>query len=225
MQAMQPPDHPQVKICGLTQAEEAVRCADLGADAVGLVFYKNSPRYVTPEKARSICRKLPSAIAKVGVFVNEPLASLVPIALSCGLTAVQLHGNEPPKFTREVMNQGLQVIKVLYMEGRPGIDQAHTYDASVFLVECAKGIMPGGNAMAWNWRDAADFGTAYPMVLAGGLNPANVGEAIIDAMPDAVDVSSGVESAPGKKDLHRVRQFIEAVHQTAVKRELRRIFK
>lgn len=225
METTDPPKSPQIKICGLTRVEDAVKSAQLGADAIGMVFYKNSPRYVTPEKAKAICRALPGAVAKVGVFVNEPLASLVHIAFSCGLTVLQLHGNEPPKFVRELMDQGFPVIKSLYIEARPSIAQADSYGASAYLVECTHGVMPGGNAMAWNWRDAADSGKTHPLVLAGGLTPENVTQAIEAAMPDAVDVSSGVESTPGKKDMYQIRQFIEAVQCTVVQRELRRIFR
>lgn len=224
METTDRPNAPQIKICGLTRVEDALKCAELGADAVGMVFYKNSPRYVSPEKAKAICRALPASVAKVGVFVNEPLAALQHIALSCGLTVLQLHGNEPPKFVRELMEHGFPVIKGLYVEARPSIKQADTYGASAYLVECARGEMPGGNAMTWNWREAADFGKFHPLILAGGLKPENVAQAIEAAMPDAVDVSSGVESAPGKKDMYQIKQFIEAVQRTDVQRELRRIF-
>jgi len=224
MDTIYSPTHPQIKICGLSSVKDALKCAELGANAIGMVFYKNSPRYITPEKAKTICRAIPKSVAKVGVFVNEPLASLVHVAFSCGLTVLQLHGNEPPKFVRDLMDQGFPVIKALYVETRPSIAQADTYGATAFLVECTQGVLPGGNAMAWNWRDAADFGKSHPLVLAGGLNPENVAQAIDAAMPDAVDVSSGVESAPGKKDMYRVKQFIEAVQRTAVNGEIRRIF-
>ena len=121
-------------------------------------------------------------------------------------------------------DQGLIVIKGLYMESQPNITQVQTYDASAYLVECTQGILPGGNAMTWNWADAAGFGENHPMVLAGGLSFENVASAIHQALPDAVDVSSGVENAPGKKDIHKVKQFIKAVRGCTLKREIRRIF-
>jgi phosphoribosylanthranilate isomerase len=219
------PEFPQVKICGLTKPKEAVKCAELGADAIGLVFFKRSPRYVTREKAKTICDALPETVIKAGVFVDEPFQSLMETVYKCRLTAIQLHGNEPPKLVRDLVAQGMTVIKALYVESRPSIAQVDVYDASAYLVECAAGDLPGGNAMAWDWSDAAAFGKSHPMVLAGGLSPENVAHAIHNAMPDAVDVSSGVENAPGQKDMYRVKQFITAVRQSAPERELRRIFK
>lgn len=220
---------PQIKICGLTNTEEAIKTATAGADAIGLVFFKKSPRYVKPEKAKIICASVPDNITTVGVFVNEPFNSIMDIVATTSLDAVQLHGNEPPKFVRDLTDQGLIVIKGLYMETQPNIAQVKTYDASAYLVECTQGILPGGNAMTWNWADAAVFGENHPMILAGGLSPENISLAINQAIPDAVDVSSGVERAPGKKDIHKVQQFIKAVRKKTDlrgirKRELRRIF-
>lgn len=215
---------PQIKICGLTKPEDAAKCIALGADAIGLVFFKKSPRYVTVPKAQAIVSALPKEGTAVGVFVNEPLSAIMDIVYSCGITTVQLHGNEPPKFVKDLMDQGLRVIKALYMEGEPSVKKMPTYDASAYLVECAEGVLPGGNAQTWNWRDAAPLGDPQPLVLAGGLNADNVRDAIRQAMPDAVDVSSGVESAPGRKDMHKVRLFIKAVKASHTQRELRRIF-
>lgn len=218
------PKHPQVKICGLTKTDQAIKCAELGANAVGLVFFKKSPRYVTREKAAAICNALPETVSKVGVFVDEPFHSLMETVFKCRLNAIQLHGNEPPKLVRDLMDQGLNVIKGLYIESRPSISQVASYSASAYLVECARGDLPGGNAMTWDWEQAAEFAKKYPMVLAGGLSPENVASAIENAMPDVVDVSSGVENAPGNKDMYKVKRFIKAVRATVPKRELRRIF-
>ena len=215
---------PQIKICGLTNTGEAVKTAAAGADAIGLVFFKKSPRYVKPEKAKNICADLPDSVTTVGVFVNEPFNSIMDIVSTSNLRAVQLHGNEPPKFVRQLTDQGLIVIKGLYMEVQPSISQVSTYNASAYLVECTRGELPGGNAMTWNWEDAAEFGNNNPMVLAGGLSPANVASAISKSMPDAVDVSSGVERSPGKKDIHKIIQFIKAVRGSTPTRELRRVF-
>ena len=218
------PKFPQVKICGLTKTEDALKCVSLGADAIGLVFFKRSPRYINREKAKTICDALPEAFPKVGVFVDEPFNSLMETAFKCRLNAIQLHGNEPPKLVRDLIDQGLNVIKALYIESRPSVSQVASYNASAYLVECAQGEMPGGNAMTWNWEDAAEFGRRHPMMLAGGLSCENVASAIEKAMPDMVDVSSGVENAPGKKDMYKVQEFIKAVRGCAPKRELRRIF-
>ncbi len=224
METFLQPKFPQIKICGLTRTDEAIKCASAGADAIGLVFFKKSPRYIKPEKAKTICASLPDNITTVGVFVNEPFNSIMDIVTTSNIGAVQLHGNEPPKFVRQLTDQGLIVIKGLYMETQPSIAQVSTYSASAYLVECTRGELPGGNAMTWNWEDAATFGENHPMVLAGGLSPENVASAINQAMPDAVDVSSGVERTPGKKDIHKVKQFIKAVRGCSPERELRRIF-
>ncbi len=224
METFLQPKFPQIKICGLTNTKEAVKTATAGADAIGLVFFKKSPRYIKPEKAKIICASLPDHITTVAVFVNEPFNSIMDIVTTSNIGAVQLHGNEPPKFVRQLTDQGLIVIKGLYMETQPSIAQVSTYSASAYLVECTRGELPGGNAMTWNWEDAAAFGKDHPMVLAGGLSPENVASAISKSMPDAVDVSSGVEIAPGKKDIHKVMQFIKAVRGCSPERELRRIF-
>jgi len=205
---------PQLKICGLTDPAQAVECARLGADAVGLVFFPKSPRHVTDDLARRICAALPSSVARVGVFVNASFDVVKAKADGCGLTAVQLHGRETPELVDRLKAEGLTVIKALFVDGRPELTAAPDYRASAFLVECSKGPLPGGNAMAWDWGAALKFGQRHPLVLAGGLAPENVARAIADARPAAVDVSSGVEAAPGTKDLAKVAAFIEAVRHT-----------
>ncbi len=214
----------QVKICGITAAEDAMACAAWGADAIGLVFYPKSPRYVTPARAAEITGVLPAHIARVGVFVNESEGTIMEAAVRCGLHAVQLHGAEPPELARRLMEHGLIVIKCLYVNGWPGIAAALQYHVSAFLVECSAGKLPGGNAMTWDWSAARGFNEQYPFVIAGGLGPENVADAIAAARPDAVDVSSGVESAPGRKDTRRVRDFIYAVRLSEITQPTRRIF-
>lgn len=215
---------PQVKICGLTLPDQALACADLGADAVGLVFYPKSPRFVTMEAARVVCAALPASVAKVGVFVDEPMDVIIEAVRACGLTAVQLHGGESPQLVKQLTDQFINVIKALYVEGLPAMDKADDYPAAAFLIECKKGILPGGNAMTWDWKAARDFGVRRPLILAGGLDPENVGKAIRDAVPDAVDVSSGVEASPGIKDMKKVDAFIRAVRACNIDKPLRRIF-
>ncbi len=210
----------QVKVCGLTRVEEAVACAEMGAAAVGCVFVAKSPRCVTPAAAREIRRALPSAVACVGVFVDAPVAHMLAVAAETGLTAVQLHGNETPEVVQHLRREGLLVIKALFAEREPRFDQAPRYPAAAFLVECGRGVLPGGNALTWEWGGAADLGSRYPVSLAGGLTPGNVAQAIRAARPDAVDVSSGVESAPGRKDLRKVADFIAAVSDAGARRRI-----
>jgi phosphoribosylanthranilate isomerase len=215
---------PQVKICGLTRPEQARACADLGADAIGLIFYPKSPRFVTMDAARAVCAALPASVAKVGVFVDESMDIIIETVRVCGLTAVQLHGRESPQLVKQLAHQFINVIKALYVEGLPAMDTADDYPAAAFLIECRKGVLPGGNAMAWDWTAARDFGASRPLILAGGLDPENVGKAIHDAVPDAVDVSSGVEASPGIKDMKKVDAFIRAVRACNIDKPLGRIF-
>ena len=221
--------HPQVKICGLTRVDEALACAELGADAIGFVFFSKSPRNLRIDQAREIARALPDHVAKVGVFVNDSYDSIMEKVDACGLSVVQLHGDEPPELVAKFHTTRLTVVKCLYMENAPFIAQAPDYHAAGYLVECKKGILPGGNALTWNWEKAKSFGETYPLILAGGLSSDNIYEAIMSAHPDGVDISSGVESVPGRKDIAKVKLFIEKVHQAAIpepagRTTLRRIF-
>ncbi len=201
----------QVKVCGLTRPDEAVACAELGAAAVGCVFYDKSPRCVTPAAAHEIRSALPPQVACVGVFVDEPFERIMAVAAETGITAVQLHGNEPPELVQRLRREGLFVIKALFADREPGIGQAPHYPACAILAECGRGPLPGGNAQAWDWSQAAAVGRHHPLILAGGLTPDNAAQAFRAALPDALDVSSGVETSPGRKDLGKVSHFIAAV--------------
>jgi phosphoribosylanthranilate isomerase len=161
----------------------------------------------------------------VGVFVNEDFWRIMRKVDACGLKAVQLHGHESPQLVEELGREPVQVIKVLYSNAAPAIQSAASYKASAYLVECAGGALPGGNALPWNWEHAAELGKSRPLILAGGLNPDNVSLAIQASSPDAVDVSSGVESEPGRKDISKVKRFLEAVSQSRCSRRPRRIFR
>lgn len=215
---------PQVKICGLTKIDDAVQCASLGADAVGLVFYPKSPRYVTEALAREICLALPKGIKRVGVFVDETFASIMRKVERCGINAVQLHGNEPPGLVTGLRRENLTVIKALFLQKKPALEDAVNYNASAFLAECGKGALPGGNALSWDWEKAKMISEKYPLILAGGLTPENVSQAVSLCLPDAVDVSSGVESAPGIKDIEKVKLFISRVSACSLAKRPGRIF-
>ena len=206
---------PQVKICGLTHPHEAARCVELGADAIGVVFFPKSPRHVAADQARSVVAALPETVAAVGVFVDASFSYIMARVERCGLSMVQLHGREPTRLAARLKAEGVGVIKALFVDGRPGFDDASAFDVDGYLVECAKGSLPGGNAMAWDWGAARGFGNRRPLVLAGGLSPDNVAEAVRAAQPAAVDVSSGVEVSPGRKDPDRVARLIAAVQGTA----------
>jgi phosphoribosylanthranilate isomerase len=210
----------QVKICGLTRADEAAACAAAGAHAIGLVFYPRSRRYISAETAREIRRALPPAVVPVGVFVDAPPETILQVARTAGIGAVQLHGCEPPEVIERLRREGLFVIKALFAERAPAFEDAPRYPASAFLVECGQGALPGGNAQDWDWARAGPLAERHPLILAGGLTPLNAAQAICAACPDAVDVSSGVETAPGRKDIRTVQAFIRAATAAPCRRRV-----
>ena len=215
---------PQVKVCGLTKPDEAAGCVSLDADAVGCVFFPKSPRNVSLNQAKKIVRILPSHVKAVGVFVNESFDGIMRAVEHCGLHAVQLHGQEPPELPEMLHQKGLIVIKALFMEKDPLLSKAGDYRAAAYLVECGKGELPGGNAVSWAWEGAMELGEKQTLILAGGLTPENISIAISSALPDAVDVSSGVESSPGRKDLDKVASFIRAVKKCRMNKTIKKIF-
>jgi len=216
---------PEIKICGLTRANDAVACAEAGADAIGLVFYPPSPRHLTPLQAREISLALPEHTARVGVFVDSPVSDILKRIDDCRLTDVQLHGQESPDVVRALCDRGVRVIKALFIHKFPLIAEASRYPAAAFLVECGKGLLPGGNALTWNWSEVKPFGQSHPLILAGGLSPETIALAVSEAGPVAVDISSGVESSPGRKDIEKVRALIQAVSRCTIERQPRRIWR
>ncbi|MBC8247075.1 MAG: phosphoribosylanthranilate isomerase [Deltaproteobacteria bacterium] len=215
---------PQIKICGITQVDHALQCAELGADAIGCVFFPKSPRHVSDDKAREISDALPNHVTSVGVFVGKTYKEIMEKVEKCNLRAVQLHGKESPELVQRLRAENLIVIKALFIDGTPALEDVKSYEASGFIVECSGGPLPGGNALTWNWDKAKAFGERHPLILAGGLSPENVKQAIQDSMPDAVDVSSGVELSPGIKDLDKIKTFIAAVRQAKTSRLLSEIY-
>ena len=203
---------PRIKICGLTSPDEAAFSVKAGAHAVGLVFFPRSPRHVSLAQAREITRVVPAHVATVGVFVDASYDTLMQTADKAGLTAIQLHGNESPELAEKISRQGLTVLKAFYVTARPGLESAPGYPKVTALVEWGKGVLPGGNALCWG-EETPPLPSSQPLVIAGGLCPETVGEVIRRFRPDGVDVSSGVESVPGKKSFKKIEQFIKAVGQ------------
>ena len=210
----------QVKVCGLTRVEEAVACAQAGAAAVGCVFYAKSPRCVTTATARAIRRALPPEVACVGVFVDEPFEGIMATGSSHRLhrrpasRERSAGGCRAPAPRGAFRHQG-----ALCRPVRPSLKTGSPYSASAYLVECGQGPLPGGNAQDWDWGRAGPFAERHPLILAGGLTPENAAQAVRAALPDAVDVSSGVEAGPGRKDIRKVEQFIAAVTDGQRKKE------
>lgn len=223
MDAIDTPHRPQIKICGLTSARDAEACAAAGADAIGFISYPKSPRHLSDQAIRRITECLPDSVCPVGVFVNEKLDRIMRAVTIGGLRAVQLHGNETPELVKALTGEGLIVIKALFINGNPALEAANRYPATAFLIECAGGPLPGGNAMDWNWSDARRLLSDQPVLLAGGLTPHNVTKAIAAGSPAAVDVSSGVEMSPGCKDIDKVAAFCRAV-ATSQKTGRKKIF-
>ena len=203
--------HIQIKVCGLTDPAQAGSCAQMGADAIGLVFYPPSPRHVNIEQARKIVDSLPPTATPVGVFVDEDYGSIMRRVDHCGLKAVQLHGKEPYALVQRLTAKGLLVIKTLFVTKNPHIDQARIYADTTLLVESGLGRLPGGNAQTWDWSRVRQLSEHRIVVLAGGLSTDNIIAAIHGSRAQVVDVSSGVESKPGHKDLLKVKSFIDKV--------------
>jgi phosphoribosylanthranilate isomerase len=198
----------KVKICGLTSVEDALAAIEAGADALGFMFYAPSPRCVTTKQAAGIIRCLPGLVTKVGVFVN-PAEDEVRRAISeCGIDTLQFHGEEPPEFCRRF---GLKALKAFRVQGPEVLTLLSKYADTTWLLDSFVAGTRGGTGNTFNWEIAAQaVKLGGRVVLAGGLTPENVAEAVRVVRPYALDVSSGVESAPGRKDATKVRAFIAA---------------
>ena len=205
----------RVKICGVTDPDDARNAALLGADAIGLNFYERSPRYISGTVASRIIESVPAFVSVIGVFVNHPNPQgLEDLALSLGLHAVQLHGNETPDYCS--MIQKVKVIKAFRVDPTFRVETLKNYANTMFLLDSGSGTHFGGTGKVFNWDQAYGANAFGWVVLAGGLTPENVGEAMSRLHPYGVDVSSGVESSPGRKDYEKMRRFIEAVRKTDI---------
>jgi phosphoribosylanthranilate isomerase len=193
-----------VKVCGITNEEDALLAVAMGADAVGFVFAP-SPRQIAPQRAADIVTRLPREIVTVGVFRDETRARVVEIAHSAKLRAVQLHGHESPADTHWIRQRISLIIKA-FAAGDPHLDRADEYAADAILVDSAT----PGSGEVFDWSLAEGAPSNRRIILAGGLTPANVADAVRVVRPWGVDVSTGVESAPGRKDASKIRAFVEA---------------
>lgn len=206
----------KVKICGLTNYEDAILAAELGADALGFIFYKDSPRYVDFTRAYEICRSLPPFIFKVGVFVDEDISVVNQYIEALRLDRVQLHGNESPEYCRQIKCG--QIIKSFRLKESKDLSKLANYDkVSAFLLDAYHPKKPGGTGQTFDWQLAIEAKKySCPIILSGGLTPENVVAAIRLVRPYAVDVASGVESSPGKKEPLLLKLFIEEAKRALI---------
>jgi phosphoribosylanthranilate isomerase len=205
----------RVKICGITEFEDARDAALLGAAAVGFNFYENSPRYIEPAHASKIIEHLPPFVTIVGVFVNHPdPQNLEDFALSLGLHAVQLHGNETPDYC--AMIQRVKVIKAFRVDSTFRVDLLRNHGSGTFLLDSSSPNQYGGTGRVFNWSRVYGANAFGSIIIAGGLTADNVANVVEELHPFAVDVASGVESRPGKKDYEKMRRFIESVQRADV---------
>ena len=201
---------PKVKICGITNLEDALAGFFSGADALGFVFYKRSPRYIDPLKARDISGILPKKIKRVGVFVNADIPSVKRIAKLCALDMLQFQGQESSAYCQKF--KGYKVIKAFRIAAPGDLDKVSEYKTFAYLFDNFSKSQPGGTGKKFNWKILAQAVKMKPIVfVSGGLTAGNVRQAIKLLKPDWVDVSSSLESKPGKKDHQKIKRFIRAI--------------
>ena len=200
----------KVKICGTTSLKDAFLAVESGADAIGFIFYKMSPRNISQKEAKEIILQLPPFIETVGVFVNETSDKINRIAEQCKLNSIQLHGEESPALCRRVKRK---VIKAFRVKNADSLKSIASYDVSGFLLDSYNDGSKGGTGQVFDWNLALRVKKQGPVILAGGLNPYNVFTAIYQVKPYGVDVCSGVENSPGIKDHEKIREFIKSVRR------------
>jgi phosphoribosylanthranilate isomerase len=201
----------RVKICGITSWTDARRSVDAGADALGFNFYKQSPRYVAPAEARVIARRLPRHVLTVGVFVNSPFAAILKIAREVDLNLLQLHGDESPADVRQLSTY-FPIVKAFRVRNGFKVSQLARFQAAdAFLLDGFDRQLRGGTGKTFDWRVARAARKFGSIVIAGGLTPENIADAIAETEPFAVDICRGVEASPGKKDPVRLKALMNAV--------------
>ncbi|HEY0283865.1 MAG TPA: phosphoribosylanthranilate isomerase [Vicinamibacterales bacterium] len=222
-----------VKICGITRAQDAELAANLGASAIGFVFWPDSPRYVHARTVTAMTANVSPSVLKVGVFVDQPIADVARMIDEAGLDVAQLHGHESPDYCRQLMirltpdttdmkipvvgtavvsGSSRTIFKAVALAGNGSIDVDDFDPDVVFLVDAHDPVRFGGTGKTVSWESAREIAATRRTILAGGLNAANIKLAVRSVRPYGVDVSSGVESAPGVKDPNRLRTFFEALH-------------
>jgi phosphoribosylanthranilate isomerase len=202
----------KVKICGIRDEITAKAAVDAGADALGFIFVPRSKRYIHPRKAQSIIASLPPGIDAVGVFVNSPPNMVYETAVQCKLSAIQLHGEEDPHHYSQA---GLPVVKCIKVRNKSNLDKLNSFKADAILLDSYHPLMAGGSGRPFNWSIWENREAKLPLILAGGLTIENVCTAIKTVQPNAVDVSSGVETN-GIKDIRKIETFIVKVKEANI---------
>lgn len=202
----------KIKICGITNAADARLCVECGVDALGFIFVERTPRYVTPDAAARIVATLPPFVTPVGVFWDHAPGHVKAVAEQCGLGALQFHGDETPE---DLHDFRLPVIKVLKVAGPADLDRMAAYRVAAFLLDSPARWSEGQARPVISWDVAAEMARRHPVLLSAGLTPENVGEAVGRVRPYGVDVNSGVEARPGRKDEARVIRFVTEARAAA----------
>lgn len=201
----------RIKICGITSQEDAQAAVEAGADALGFIFAKETPRYIEPDAAAAIAAQLPPFITTVGVFIGRTPEEIEHIMSASGLSLVQLHGDESPAECRRLR---VPFVKAIRVQGEHSLEAMRIYpQARAFLLDTYVAGRPGGTGATFPWEIAATASQRARVILSGGLTPDNVALAVTQVRPYAVDVCSGVETRPGRKDHRKVREFIEHARQ------------
>ena len=206
----------RIKICGITELGAAEEIVRLGATALGFICVEQSPRYILPQQIAKIITGLNCSVDTIGVFANAELAEIVAVVEQTKLTGVQLHGTESPEFCQDLRNQlppEIELIKAFRVKDAQTLQTIGMYQEVVdtLLLDAYHPQILGGTGHTLNWQDLQQFAPSLPWLLAGGLNPSNVDSALQELTPDGIDLSSGVERSPGKKDLVKVRQLFASL--------------
>lgn len=207
----------RIKICGITRLQDALSAAEEGVDALGFIFHPLSPRYIEPEAARRIISLLPPFISTVGVFVDKKRSEAEKIIHFCGLDYAQLHGSEPPEYCERLLRRTspCRIIKAFRIGPGTAAGEFEPYASLVraFLLDTFDRQLVGGTGRSFDWTIIERLGLTKPFILAGGLSPDNVGDAVRAARPSIIDVNSGVEERPGIKDRRLIRELVRAVRR------------
>jgi phosphoribosylanthranilate isomerase len=202
-----------IKICGITNKIDALNASSLRVDMLGFVFYKKSKRCVDTAVAEDIINELPPGIARVGVFVDEDPEIVRSVAVDAGLDTLQFHGSETPEYCAS-FRKDYKVIKAFRIKDKDDLKKINVYDADYYLLDTYRPDSIGGTGEVFDWKILKDFELLRPVILSGGLNPSNVRLAIESVVPYGVDVSSGIESKPGKKDEALMKSFVQEARRS-----------